>query len=179
MSQPPPNPYAPPRFESDLVPFPGGAGGRVHREGDLVVIPVQGASLPPRCVVCNASADRRMKRKLYWHPPGVYALLCLGAVFYVIGALILRKKAEFEMGVCNEHAARRRNGILIGVVGVPLGFLVMGAAVESSPIFIVLGLLVMLGSLVAAVLMVQLVSAKRIDERQAWLKVGRPFLDSL
>jgi hypothetical protein len=178
MSQPPSNPYAPPRFESEGWPLPG-VGASPRREGDVVVIPVQGASFPPRCVVCNAPADRRMKRKLYWHPPAVYALLCLGALFYVIGALILRKKAELEIGVCSAHAARRRNGILIGALGAPLAFIGMIASVEAAPILSVLALLVMLSSLVAAALMVQLIRAKRIDERQAWLKVGRPFLDSL
>lgn len=178
MNQPPPNPYAPPRFESDLAVMPA-AGQGLRREGDLAVIPVQGAIFPPRCVVCNAPAEKRMRRKLYWHPPAIYALLCLGALFYVIGALIVRKKAEFEIGVCGEHAARRRNGLLIGWLGAPLGLILAVALVEQSPALIGLGLLVFLGALVAAILMVQLVTAKRIDERQAWLKVGRPFLDSI
>lgn len=178
MSQPPPNPYAPPRSESDALAMPGAGQARLYREGELLVIPVRGAVFPHRCVVCNAPAEKRLKRKLYWHPPGIYALLCLGALVYVIGALITRKNAEFDMGICQEHATRRRNGMLIGWSGVAL-LIVLIALTEHSPILPIVGAVLFLAAVITAVLMVQLVTAKRIDDRQAWLKVGRPFLDSM
>ena len=143
-----------------------------------MVIPVRGASFPARCVVCNAPAERRLRRKLYWHPPAVYALICLGALVYVIGALITRKKAELEVGICDAHAARRRNGILIGWLGA-VAFIGSLLLVEQSPVFALIGAVLLLAGLVTALLLAQVVTAKRIDERQAWLKVGRPFLDSL
>ena len=177
MNQPP-NPYAPPRFESDLA-VAHGLGQGPRREGDWVVIPVRGAVLPPRCVVCNAPAEKRLQRKLYWPPPGIYAMVCLGVLFYVIGALITRKSAEFEMGVCARHAARRRTGLLIAWIGGLAALVASFALADQAPALIVVGLLAFLAAVVTGALMAQLIRAKRIDKQSAWLKVGRPFLDSL
>jgi hypothetical protein len=143
------------------------------------VIPAQGASFPPRCVVCNAAAHKRLKRKLFWHAQGYYALICVGALIYVIVAMIVRKSAAFEVALCELHATRRRNGILLGWIGVPLllggGMVVMDQVPLLGPIL----MLSAFGVLITALLMVRNVTAARIQDGQAWLKVGRPFLDSI
>ena len=174
-----PNPYAPPRLDLDYHPSHAGSDGGLRREGDLVVIPTRGAVFPARCVVCNDPAPHRLQRKLYWHPPAYYATICLGALIYVIVALIVRKAANFEIALCDVHSARRRNGILLGWIGVPLcfigGALLSGVAPEWPLVGMVTGLIL----LIVAVVMVKLVTAARIDDRNAWLKVGKPFLDSI
>ena len=135
-----PNPYAAPRAETDLAPSLAGSGAALRREGNLLVVPTVGASFPPRCVICNQPAQRRLRRKLFWHPPGYYALICIGALIYVIAAMIVRKSAEFEVGICEEHSARRRNAILLGAIGAPLCFVGGMLAVERLPGLTLVGL---------------------------------------
>jgi len=174
-----PNPYAPPRQESDYFPLQTGQGGGLRREGNLVVCSSRGTVFPPRCVICNEPAPHRLRRKLYWHPPGYYAIICIGALFYVIVALIVRKTAELELGLCTAHSARRRNGILLGWIGVPVCLVGGVVLADIAPELMLLGWLAGFGCLIAAVLMVRLIQPRRIDETTAWLKVGKPFLESL
>ncbi len=174
-----PNPYAAPRAETDLDPRLGGGGAALRREGNLLVVPTLGASFPPRCVICNQAAQRRLRRKLFWHPPGYYALICIGALIYVIAAMIVRKSAEFEVGLCDEHSARRRNGIILGAVGTPLLFVGGIGVIDRVPILSLVLMVAAFGLLVASLLMARVVTAARIQDGFAWIKVGKPFLDSI
>jgi hypothetical protein len=173
------NPYAPPRADAD-VPSTFGSDEGLRREGQLILIPVAGVSFPGRCVICNQPAQQRLRRRLFWHPPGYYALLCVGALIYVIAAMIVRKSATFEVGLCEAHAHRRRIAILMGWVGVPLALIgsVALAEVAHGALSIVL-VIAAFGLLVAALLMVRVVSAARIADGYAWIRVGRPFLESI
>lgn len=174
-----PNPYAAPRAETDLEPRLVGLGAALRREGDLLVVPAVGASFPPRCVICNQPALRRLRRKLFWHPPGYYALICIGALIYVIAAMIVRKSAEFEVGICDEHAARRRNGIILGWLGSPLCFIGGIAVVDRLPALTLVLIALALVLMVVSLRMARLVTAARIQDGSAWIKVGKPFLDSI
>jgi len=173
------NPYAPPRAETDYASRLGGSEQVLRRDGDLIVIPVLGASFPARCVVCNQPGRQRLARKLWWHPPGYYALICIGWVIYAIVAMIVRKSATFEIALCDAHAARRRTGILLGWLGVPACFIAGIALTDRAPVLTMVLIVVALGLLVTSLLMVKLVSASRIRDGWAWIKVGRPFLDSI
>src|SRR5262245_52282652 len=115
--QQPPNPYAPPKYQPNDDPRLIGTGEGIRREGDLVVIPVFGVRFPNRCVVCNEPSVKRLQRKLYWHHQAIYSLICAGILIYAIVALIVRKAAHFEIGLCEAHVKRRRNGILLGWIG--------------------------------------------------------------
>src|SRR4051812_48095577 len=64
----------------------------VFQDGKKVVVR-RTAVLPPRCVKSNEPAERWLKRQLYWQSPLTYLLLLLGPVPFIIGALIVRKKA--------------------------------------------------------------------------------------
>jgi uncharacterized membrane protein YecN with MAPEG domain len=177
-----PNPYAPPSPQADGdssygMPFAAASG--LRREGELIVIPVLGAAFPPRCVVCNEAAVKRLKRNLFWHPPGYYALVFLGWIIYLVAAMIVRKRAQFEVGLCQEHVARRRNGMLLGWLGSILCFVGAIALAQKAPVVaIVLGL-ALVGCMVAGAIMARVVTAKRIDKQFAWLKFGQPFVDSI
>jgi len=140
---------------------------------------VLGASFPPRCVICNEPGQHRLARKLWWHPPGYYALICVGWIIYLIVALIVRKSAAFEIGLCDAHAGRRRSGILLGWLGVPACIIGGLLLVDSAPVPAMILFCVSLGVLIASLVMIRLVTASRIQDGFAWLKVGRPFLDSI
>src|SRR5882724_5694698 len=167
-----PNPYAPPRAETDFAARLPGSDQVLRREGDLVVIPVLGASFPPRCVVCNEPGQHRLRRKLWWHPPGYYALICVGWVIYAIVAMIVRKSADFEIGLCDVHVARRRNAILLGWLGVPACIVGGALLIDSTPVLATLLFFVAFGLLVTSLILVRLVTASRIQDGSAWIKVG-------
>jgi hypothetical protein len=173
------NPYAPPKAEPGADPRFFGTAEGLRREGDLLVIPVHGARFPDRCVICNQPSVKRLMRKVYWHPQILYLLICTGVLIYAIVSLIVRKMASFEVGLCDAHAKRRRNGILLGWLGF-FGCLVATVAVaDRAPALMFVFLIGMIALPVVGVVMVQVVTPKRIDSVNAWLKVGRPFLDSL
>ena len=177
------NPYAPPSLQADGEPALGtslGYGGGLRREGDLVVIPVAGAAFPPRCVMCNEPAVSRLKRRLFWHPQGYYALIFIGWLVYAIVAMIVRKSARFEVGLCQQHVERRRNGMLIGWIGsIACLIAAIASGVAEYPLLAVLFGLGCLGSIIAGAVMVRVVTAKRIDKQYAWLKFEKAFLDSI
>lgn len=179
---PNPNPYAPPSLQADGESYLGtspGYGGGLRREGDLIVIPVAGAAFPPRCVVCNESAVKRLRRRAFWHPQGYYALIFVGWLIYLIVATFVRKRADFEVGLCQQHVERRRNGMLIGWLG---SIACLGAAAGCAsqyPVLAMVFVLGWLGSMIAGVAMVRVVTPKRIDKQYAWLKFDKRFLDSI
>jgi hypothetical protein len=150
----------------------------VHREGDVLVAPREGAILPARCVRCNEPAGRRLMRRLYWHPPALYLLIFISLCVYLIPALVFRKKAVLEVGLCERHFRRRRWGIGLGWGGFVIGGVVFVGSIEPYPLLGLSFLLVTLLSPIIGVVMAQVVSPKRIDAERVRLKVGRPFLES-
>lgn len=177
MTEPPiDNYYAPPIADTTFAPV---AETTIFRQGDSVVVPSQGASLPPRCIRCNQPASKRLLRRLYWHHPALYLLIMVGLCFYLIPALIVRKKAVVEVGVCDLHHKRRRLGIAIGWLGFLVSLGAFIATIESVPELGLVFLLTMFVTPVVGIVMAQVVSTTRIDDRQAWLKTGRPFLESI
>lgn len=177
MTEPPvDNYYAPPTADTAFTPT---AGTLIYREGNAVVVSALGASLPPRCVRCNQPASNRLLRRLYWHHPALYLLLFVGLCFYLIPALIVRKKAVVEVGLCDQHHKRRMLGILLGWLGFLVSLAMVIATMEAYP---AVGLCSMFGMIVLPIVglvMARVVTATRIDDRQAWLKTGRPFLESI
>src|SRR5438105_983048 len=84
------------------------------RSGRVLVMG-QGASLPDRCVKCNAPAHgQRLVRKLYWHSPFLYLLILASILIYAIVALIVRKRARVEIGICDSARFQRRLEIALG-----------------------------------------------------------------
>jgi hypothetical protein len=147
------------------------------RSGNVARAPVNGAKMPNRCVVCNAPARGfKMRRTFYWHPPEVYFALLLCGLPYVIFALIMRKRATIAFGVCKKHRARRHNGILVGFGGGLLGFAMVCSG--SLPL-VVMGAFMLLILPISGALLARTIHAARIDEKWVWLRVGRPFLESL
>lgn len=179
------NPYAPTpaSLESGTSSVHAETAG-VWRDGNVLVMQPH-ASLPHRCVKCNAAADQPIReRKVYWHHPGIYALILINLIIYAIVALIVRKKAIVSPGLCLEHKQRRRNAFIVGWAGFALGiglFFAAGATEsENGPVYVLAGIISILVGIVWGIVFGRIVYAKRIDEVYVRLTgCGTLFLDSL
>jgi hypothetical protein len=176
------NPYAPPiasPANPAIAAMAVGAGSEIYRDGELIVAR-DGASFPDRCVRCNDSAGGfRVKKTFYWHPPSWYLLVLLSVLIYAVVAMVVRKKASFELALCPQHRKRRRNLIGIGLA-LPVLALVVVILSEGDPAsvyFLIMGFLV---GIVLAIVGAQILSPKKIEDGYAYLKGARPqFLSSL
>jgi len=154
---------------------------QLWRSGPTLVMN-KAATLPDRCVKCNTPAQgRRLKRNLYWHSPYLYLLVLLNLLIYLIVAIIVRKRAKIEIGICDRHLAQRRTAIAIGwLLGLGGPALVIASIANSSGGVALLGLLLFIVGLIVGAVKGPVVSAKRIDEEVIWVKgVCRPYLDTL
>lgn len=172
------NPYAPSQASLN--------GGTVRDYSNVwrfekIVILVPDSELPDRCVKCNDPAEQPTKtRKVYWHHPGFYAVLLINVILYVIVALIARKSAEVNPGLCARHKQRRNLGIAIGWGGLLVGIAAMVVAGRGSPAVVGFSILGILACVIVGLFMARVVYAKRIDDKYVQLKgCGEPYLDAL
>ncbi len=179
------NPYAPSRatLESGTSSAHAATTG-IWRDGSVLVMHPM-APLPHRCVKCNEAADQpTAERKVYWHHPGIYALILLNLIIYAIVAAIVRKRAIVAPGLCVQHKRRRRNALLVGWGGFALGIALFFAAgateSENGPMLVLAGIVSILAGIVWGIAFARVVYAKRIDELHVRLGgCGAAFLDSL
>lgn len=183
------NPYAPP---SDDVAEPGrplGAAddGGLWRERFLLVMD-KTATLPvDRCIVCHAPASGRpLRRKLFWHTPWWYLLILFNLLVYVIAAMIVRRKVDLRVGLCDTHRSRRRWWIALAwsLVLAAIGLLFIGMTVRlaDGTMAALMGLAVvgLLAAGLIGIYAVRVVTAKQIDDRYAWIGgVSSKLLDTL
>lgn len=153
----------------------------IWREKRTLVIGSR-AVLPDRCVKCNGTTDgQRLARTLYWHTPWLYILLLPGVLFYVIGAVIARKTAKIQVGLCDVHRASRRNAIIIGWSLFLGGILAIYAGAANDLGSVVLaGVAAILTGIIWGIAGSRVVYARRIDKN--WTRAGgagAAFLDSL
>jgi len=182
---PEPIPYATPMLYS-------GPQG-VWRERDLLVI-AKNSPIPPQCVKCNQppAANWRWRKTLYWHTPGLYILVLFpGVLIYVIVAMIVRKSARVEIGLCDLHLGRRRRDIAIAWLLVLVAFVLLFVAVSTGsdraysrgPIPLIAGIggfVLIIGSLIWAIVRTRPVVPKKIDDNFAWLSgAGADYLNTL
>jgi len=177
------NPYAPSRASLKLGENPAGDAG-IWRDGDQLIV-AHGAAFPHRCVKCNQpSVEPHKVRKVYWHSPWLYLLFLLYAFIYIIVALLVRKKADIDPGLCEEHVRKRRVWIAIGWIGsigsvfvwVPLGT----ALGLGPPESMMLAFLCFLGFIIAGMANSRILYPRKIDDRHARLKgADESFLRSL
>lgn len=80
----------------------------VQREGrDLVVW--KGGTLPPFCVKCGRAVhDEPVRRKFYWHSPLIYLTILASILIYAIVALVVRKRFDLAVPLCESHFRLRR-----------------------------------------------------------------------
>lgn len=173
------NPYAPPTREafgrSDDDP-----GSMAWQQDGRAVAHIHQAVFPHRCIHCNAPATVRRQVKVRWHEPGLYALIFLGLLIYVIAAMVSTKEAYVEVSLCDTHVKQRRIGIGV-LVASPLlgvGVMLLGAQLVSGGVAL-LGFFLLLTGLIFGASLSKTVSASRIDQRFVWLKAGDDFVASL
>ncbi|HYE17513.1 MAG TPA: hypothetical protein VEA69_03660 [Tepidisphaeraceae bacterium] len=151
-----------------------------------------GAVCPPRCVKCNAPADRAWTKELHWAPPIYLWFLLLGALPAAVVIYIVTRSARVTVYLCPEHerqrarAARKAWGVtsLLAVglcASVWAG--IVAAKRPTETIAVVTGILFCFGMLVALFWATRAgnpVAPRAIDHYEARLKgAGAPFLASL
>jgi hypothetical protein len=176
------NPYAPSpaSLKAKNQPLETETGGVWRDVNELVM--THDAVLPARCVKCNEDAVEPLKkRKIYWHHPGIYALILINLILYFIVGLVVRKKAVVAPGLCRQHLNRRRWSIAGGWLSVVAGCVVMVIGGRNdNPLLIFAGLFGMLATIIVCMILARIVYAKRIDKEYVRLKgCGAEFLDSL
>jgi len=140
------------------------------------------AALPDRCVKCNEPAfGVRLKRKLSWHHPAIYLLLLVTFLIYLIVAMVLRKSANVEVGVCERHMKLRHRSILITWALIVLSFMLFFLAASRDEGGIALfGIALLIGAVIYGIITIRLVAPAKIDDRFVWLRgVNKEYLNEL
>ena len=157
------------------------AGSGVWRDKSKMIVS-KGAQLPDRCVKCNAPAHgAKLKRKLSWHHPAIFILILVATLIYFIVAMIVRKTATVEVGLCQEHLAKRRRNVIITLTLILLGVcgFVLTVIVGDNN-FLLAGIFLILAGIIYGVVALRIVTPARIDDRFVWLNgVNRDYLNEL
>lgn len=163
-----------------LPPPPNMPGKGVWRERSKLVMS-RDAELPPRCVKCNVPTHLRLKRKLSWHHPAIYLIILLALLIYLIVAMVLRKSASIEIGLCHEHLAKRRRDLWITIGLLVVGLIGLGLAIGFADVtYLLVGFLALIGALIYGIVAVRVVAPAKIDERFVWLSgVNKQYLNEL
>jgi hypothetical protein len=194
--QPPSPPALPPQAEEPLMlteapqtlayatPLKLDPSEVLWRENDLLVMRSPRGSLPDRCVRCNAAAEGyRLSRTVYWHHPAYYVLIVWpGLLIYVIVAVIVRRKAQVELGLCPFHASRRRWAIGMGWLLAVGGIVLMVASAMLADdkfeywwIVLILGIAALLAGVIWGSIGARTLWAKRITrDRITYLRGADP-----
>lgn len=140
------------------------------------------AALPDRCVKCNSPANGKMLTKKYqWHHPAWYLLIFAGILIYAIAALVVRKQVILNLGLCEQHLARRRTAILISwlLVALSIGMIIFGAA-QNIPAVALLGIPLLFVAAVYGALSASVIAIQKVDDNYVWLKrVNKDYLAML
>jgi hypothetical protein len=157
--------------------------GRLNlwRQGRTLVMR-RDAGLPDRCVKCNAPVNgAKLPRNLYWHHPGLYLLIFLNLLIYVIVALIMRQRAKISVGLCEKHRSIRVKAIsaawTLALLGV--GLLVWGIVIENGWLMVG-GVISQVAGIIYGVVRARTVTPRRIDKEHIWLNgVCAEYLENL
>jgi hypothetical protein len=156
--------------QQPYFPPPTHGMNTIWRNNSVLVMTKQ-ALLPNRCIKCNAPADEKLKRKLTWHHPALYLLAIASLLIYVVVAMVVRKTATVNIGLCEDHSSARRRNIAItwalGLASVA-GFVV--AAMLEDGTFAVLGIFLLLATAIYGIVTLRVVVPTKIDDYFVWLK---------
>lgn len=170
------NPWTPPAAETlEVQPLP-----EVWADGNVIVLR-PGTDLPERCVICNSRDRVTMRRKrVVWHHPALYLLILLNPLVYFVVALIVRRSARVQVGLCETHHRQRLARIFAGLGVTGLGILISALQFGNGGGMLLLAIGFTIVALLVTFFLAQTVSAERIDARWVRLKgAGAAFLDGL
>jgi hypothetical protein len=152
----------------------------VWQSGKFLVMR-RGAELPDRCIKTNQPANGSwFKVTLSWHPSGIYLILLLNFVIYLIVALSVRKTATVHLGVAEAILQKRNKRILYSWIAALVGFASFFASLAFATnesgmssfamgTFLIAILLILSGSIFGSSAS-QLVQVNYIGDEYIWLK---------
>lgn len=117
---------------------------------DLVVW--RGGTLPPYCVKCGMVAHQQpVQRKFYWHSPLLYLTILASLLIYAIIALIVRKRFDLAVPLCESHFRQRRiwMSVAAGLMLIAFPALFVGIATDYP----VTGILVCVATLLSGAIL--------------------------
>lgn len=153
-----------------VLPPPPMATGGIWRDHQTLVM-TKDASLPDRCVKCNAPAHGfRLKRNLSWHHPAIFLLIIVALILYAVIAVVFSKRATVYLGLCAEHYQRRRNLLIAGWVMLAIGpIAIIIAFANDLAAAGLIGLVLLFVSLFWLTIVSRIVKVKKIDDQLVWL----------
>lgn len=156
--------------EQPYFPPPTHNFNTIWRSNALLVMTKQ-ASLPNRCIKCNAPTAERLKRKLQWHHPALYLLILISILVYAIVAMVVRKTATVHIGLCDEHRESRKLSMIITVFLALVAMLLAIAGVQfETPAMVFAGIAFVIAAAIYGSLTIRVVAPTKIDEHFVWLK---------
>lgn len=136
-----------------------------------VLVMTKEALLPNRCVKCNEPTGERLKRKLTWHHPAIYLTVLISILVYVVVALVVRKSATVNVGLCEDHlSTRRRNLMITWILGIAAVLCFPIAGMLEDVTFVFVGILLILATAIFGTVTLRVVVPTRIDNDYVWLK---------
>jgi hypothetical protein len=185
------NPYAPPETW-DIEGDRRRADLNIAWQDGKALMVRKGATLPDRCLKCNAPAEGfEFKRTLYWIDSWwVLSVLVVGPVLFAIIYLIVRKQGKVSAGLCPRHRRRRGRfiaicslvalagtaafigGIVVSDYRTPVAFGI--AARDLTPFLIAGGLLMLFIAAIVGSLGARVLVPKKIDKDFIWLSHVSP-----
>lgn len=156
--------------EQPYFPPPSHNFNTIWRSKALLIM-TKDAALPNRCVKCNAPTVERLKRKLQWHHPALYLLVLVSILVYAIVAMVVRKTATVNLGLCEEHRESRKLSIIITVL---LAFVAMLSCIAGLqfeiPVLVLASFGLVLAAAIYGTLSIRVVVPTKIDEHFVWIK---------
>ena len=156
--------------QQPYFPHPSHGMATIWRNKATLVMTKE-ATLPSRCVKCNAYTDERLKRKLTWHHPALYLLILASILIYAVVAMVVRKTATVNIGFCPDHlAARKKHLVVTWALGLGCALSFFIAIVLDDINFVFLAIVLVLSTAVYGITTLRVVVPTKIDEHLVWLK---------
>ncbi|MDM5175997.1 hypothetical protein PO883_02130 [Massilia sp. DJPM01] len=150
------------------------------RDGNLLVVPAD-ASLPARCVKCNASAQMGKPQRFSCHDPKWDPLISINFIVHIVMAAALQESTKVAIGLCDRHRRRRRciNLISLAILGLGIATVVAAVIEESVLVGSLAGFFWLLAAIFGSFAR-HVLTAVHVSKSEARLKgAGAAFLDSL
>lgn len=110
------------------------AHGAWRADRNLVI--THGATLPDRCIVCNAPAEgNSITKTLIWHTPMLLPLLVfvpVGLIIYAVLAFLFKRTLTTKLPLCAHHRRRRQVLSIAGLAMLPAFFILAAIGITIN-----------------------------------------------
>jgi len=143
-----------------------------------ILVARKSATFPYRCLKTNEPAESLLRKKLSWHPQWVYVLVVISPIICLIAALIVLKRATFDLPYCLPVRKRIRNARIGMWISIPLALALVFlcfALTDWIPLEVMMtvlsiGLLVIIVAVVFCLNFLNPIVPTRITDTHVWLK---------